>query len=133
MYIKELNLPKLPAELEDMVRSYKHDMGPPYEWITANQELTDWCNQNVCPMTHWGVQLINRNMGIHTDTYSQVKINYIVDTGGDPITNFYDNNNTLIDSIVCKPQTWYIMKTDQLHEVVNVKGFRISLAGKIFP
>jgi hypothetical protein len=133
MYIKELNLPKLPAELEAMVLEYKNP-GPGYQWITANSDITDWCNQNICPTTHWGIQLINRNIAVHTDTYSQVKINYIVETGGDPVTNFYDNNNNLTDSIVCKPKTWYIMKTDQLHEVVNMnRHTRISVAGKIFP
>ena len=132
MFIKELNLPSVPAELEYLIRELINSTPVGYQWITVTSELKDWCNQNICPSTHWGVQLIKSDLELHKDASSQVKINYLLDTGGDVVTNFYDNNK-LIDTIICKPRTWYIMKTDQLHEVRNVTGTRISLAGKVFP
>lgn len=133
MFIKELNLPKVPAELEQLIWKLVNDKPVGYQWITVTGELHDWCNQNICPSTHWGVQLIQLNMPQHTDGVSQVKINYLLDTGGDATTRFYDNNNILTDTVICKPRTWYIMKTDQLHEVINLTGTRVSLSGKVFP
>lgn len=132
MFIKELRLPTIPIELEYQIWELVNATPVGYQWITVNSNLKDWCNQNICPSTHWGVQLIKLDLPLHRDAASQVKINYLLDTGGDAVTNFYDNDK-LIDTVICKPRTWYIMKTDQLHEVLNITGTRVSLAGKVFP
>jgi len=149
MTVKRILLPKLPTDIIDEVyksievgtnqafegdnASYKTDQ---YAWIAANQIVQDWCNANISPDIYWGVQVITSDMPVHKDLGTQLKFNYIIDSGGDNVvTNFYNDNFELTSSTTCDLNTWYILDVATHHDVKNIEQGkqRVSITGRILP
>ncbi len=147
--VKRLMLPKVPPNIIDEVHNsirdginrawegdraqYKLDQ---YSWIPGNSAVQSWCSENICPDIYFGIQVITANLPIHRDIETEVKFNYVIDSGGDlPETSFYTDEHELIESIVLQPHIWHILNVHKFHDVKNVTPgkTRISIVGRITP
>ena len=147
--IKKILLPPIPQHVIDAVfdsmatgenkafedenKKYKLDF---YSWIPGNEIVQQWCNKNISPDIYWGIQVITKDMPIHKDLGTESKFNYIINSGGpNVITNYYNNDEELIESCCCDINTWYILNTKVKHDVKNIilGEARISIAGRITP
>jgi hypothetical protein len=98
----------------------------------------------------------NGKMLPHTDSDRKFAINYFIETGGENvITSWYkekskpiydrhsvDGHNKqvnigtilkyedleLLDSVKCQKNKWYIIRTDVIHDVVNLNGIRTMIS-----
>jgi hypothetical protein len=151
MFVKKLFLPRLSNHIIDQIyESIEHNTNswdktdiPPeydkfkmYNWMPANDIIQDWCRSYISPDLYWGVQVINSDLPMHKDYGTEIKFNYLIDTGGDQsITNYHDDQGNLLDSYVLKSHTWYILDVSTNHSVSNIEKnrLRISLTSRIKP
>ena len=139
MFAKEIKFPRIPDEIADNVRQQaikwvEHDnvAKENYGWIPANTIVDKWGKENVCEYAQWAVQVLIADLPKHIDENSQVKIQFLLETGGKNVISKSYKNNYVVHSIVCDADKWYILKTDEFHGVYGVTGVRIALAAKIY-
>jgi len=133
--------------------------------IKDYKPLMDWLNQTI---PHLDPSLIviaqmqtsKENMPsthiVHSDIGREFALNYIIDTGGDAVTSWYQengkqisrtkiqrgqqsdsgfvdyNNLEILESAVLEKNKWYLISTDVLHDVDNIIGSRKSISIGIF-
>jgi hypothetical protein len=139
MFVKEISLPKVPTHLLDIVRQQALDWvesvrgtDKMYRWIPANTIVEKWCKENICEYAQWAVQVLTADVPKHVDENSQVKIQYLLESGGENVTSKSYKNDYVVHSMVCDTDKWYILKTDEFHGVYGVTGVRIALAARIY-
>ena len=146
--IKKLILPKVPnyiiIEVHNSIRdgvdqawlgdraTQKLDQ---YSWIPGNSTVQAWCTANISPDIYFGIQVITGDLPIHRDIGTEVKFNYVIEPGGESVTNFYSDEYKLIESVVLQPHNWYILNVNIFHDVKNITpgATRVSIVGRISP
>jgi hypothetical protein len=143
-YIQYLNLPKIPQYVIDsLIRDVEqhrahhnsNKYGNVYVWSDLSTDLLNtWCRENISDEMYYGLQLMPNDVPIHQDVGTKIKINYLIDTGGNNVlTNFYDNDGTTeLASYCIDVGRWHIFKADTHHEVKNIENTRISVTSRIF-
>ena len=141
-YVRYLNFPQLPDYILQKI-NFNFDQyeskspGRNYVWTDSfNQEIDEWCKQNICEDMYWAFQIITGELPMHQDKGTKVKMIYLLDTGGpDVYTEFYsDDQTTLLQSVKLELHRWHIMKVDVFHRVTGVESgkTRFSITGRIF-
>ena len=138
MYYEYKEFPSIPENLlespdavinkstEGMHSAFKFN--PFYQTRNAVPELTEWASQIIKQPFSIKYQIINEGIPIHKDFGRFTALNYILDTGGDNVlTNFYDNNKVLVDSVCFPPKKWHIIRTDMYHNVTNHTHTRVAV------
>ena len=85
-----INLPLPPKELLDAVPVDPEDYDP---YIVANKgrfcrskknadELNQWCKKNISRGLEWDLQIIKKDLGIHVDTGTKLKLFLLIKSGG---------------------------------------------------
>ena len=149
-YIQYLNLPAIPNEILAKIPTDSADYTDfskivipngknkdRYRWTDVNnQELNQWCNENICADMYYAFQFMIGNSRLHKDIGTLTKINYVLDTGGDDVlTEFFaDDQVTKLASYKIEPKRWHIFKADTYHQVINVKPgkTRFAVTARIF-
>jgi hypothetical protein len=141
MTFRYLNLPPIPKHIVDDL-NHDYDRFEPipgttsrsyYRYIRSmsfTEELRDWCNENVCQLELWGVQLIKYNIPIHKD-FNGIKqrLTYVIETGGDNVeTIFYDDNKEITQVSVIEPFRWHLLDAGVYHSVKGVSPGNIRFA-----
>ena len=143
-YIQHLKFPKLPDEIVaninfnlteyDKKVDYSEEFN--YVWTDSfNAHVNAWCKEHICESMHWGFQIITGDLIPHRDQGTLTKINYVLTAGGSSVyTNFYDDNNNLIDSVIIPEHSWHIFKADSIHGVTGVESgkSRFAITGRVF-
>lgn len=139
MFVKEIALPEIPAELLAIVRHQALDWvesvkgtNKMYQWIPANSTVEKWCKENICEYAQWAVQVLIGDLPKHIDENSQVKIQYLLEAGGENVISKSYKNDYVVHSMACDTNKWYILQTDEFHGVYGVTGIRIALAARIY-
>ena len=139
MFVKEIKLPLVPTHIGDIVKrqaiqwvEYDNTSNENYGWIPANPAVEKWCKENICEYAQWAVQVLTGDLPKHIDENSQVKIQFLLDTGGENVISKSYKNDYIVHSIVCDNNKWYILQTDEFHGVYGVTGVRIALAARIY-
>ena len=141
MTVRQVNMPSVPQHVVTEIYNCV-DQGTSavvydnYSWMPANNAVQAWCKQHVSPDMYWGIQVITGNLKMHKDIGTCIKFNYIIDTAGPHVvTNFYNDNHELLESVILKSHTWYLMDVAVYHsvELVDPGQTRISLTGRVFP
>jgi hypothetical protein len=69
---------------------------------------------------------------IHKDA-RHYAINYLITSGGDNVvTEFYDDNDVMIDSYIQQPGEWYFLNTLNKHCVRGITGKRTQVSYSIY-
>jgi hypothetical protein len=139
MFVKEIKLPEVPSNIADIVKQqaikwieYDNVANENYGWIPANTIVDNWGKENVCAYAHWAVQVLIADLPKHVDKSSQIKIQYILEPGGNNVISKSYKNDYVVHSTVCDANKWYILQTSEFHGVYGVTGVRIALAAKIY-
>jgi hypothetical protein len=139
MYIDFIDLPSVPEELLEsitqimtkptiVILSYE---GKPVSIESiqrkkVSDQLNEWL-QSVCNFSVVSQYLLlNSNSPIHRDPRIRPRAyNYLLDTGGsNVITTVYDNDQTILKSMVIPSKTWYCLETGRLHGVQGIEPGR---------
>ena len=147
-YYRYIDLPKLPENILKNINRNFHEYEKKdnvrnaisyqvYTWSDSfNEEINQWCQENICSSMYWGFQIINGDIPVHRDMNTLTKFTYILDSGGPEVfTEWYDEDqSTVIDSVVLETHRWHILKVDAFHSVRGVQpGMkRFSITGRIF-
>ena len=144
-YIQYLNLPSIPADLvatinkeykEHQLHNNQRSHGNYYVWSDLNnQSINTWCQANICSSVYFAFQMMCLDVPTHKDHVSQIKINYVLETGGDQVlTNFYDDDQNLLESYCIEPNRWHIFDASVYHSVTNIAAnqVRFGITGRIF-
>ena len=148
-YIQYFNLPQIPKDLIDSVvpqtlidsfnsgnRKYERQVNT-YVWSDeSNEKINSWGQENICSDMYYAFQLMTGSLPIHKDNGTKIKLNYLIDTGGDNVvTTFYDDDQTTeLASYNIPVNKWHLFKADTYHSVSNITPgqIRFSITGRIF-
>ena len=147
-YIQYLNLPAIPDDIlerlklanitTDSTKQVVNQAVHSKNWWTDtnNQELNQWCCENICADMYYAFLVMIANSPLHKDVGTLTKINYVLDTGGENVlTEFYaDDQVTKLASYKIEPKRWHIFKADTYHTVINVEPekTRFAVTSRIF-
>lgn len=145
-YLQYINLPRIPQEILDQLpkdlnefksKSDRPDSFSQYRWTDDhNEQLNQWCKENICADMYWGFQFMTNDMPKHTDHNTKTKFVYLIEPGGNEVhTRFWtDDHNTQVDDHIIKPHRWHILKVDKVHSVdgIELGSTRWSVTGRIF-
>lgn len=141
-FVRYINFPKIPSviinNLPKDINQYKSilDLGNYTNSNTYNEEIMEFCSNNICPGVEWRQQFITGDLIKHIDYGVTSKFLYIYEQGGDNvITRFWDDSKQILLKeyhIACN--RWIIMKVDTYHSVHNIDigKIRRAIVGWIF-
>jgi hypothetical protein len=141
--IRYLNLPKLPDELTSKINYNYNEYAEKYKTKTGNyiwsdsfnEEINEWCKKNICEDMYWAFQIIKNDLLVHKDVGTEVKLSYLLKTGGDDAITYFTEEDgvTVTHRYVVEPFRWHLLKADVPHGVSGVNDIRFSITGRIFP
>lgn len=139
-YHIKMNWPTVPDRLANELIQYAaaaHD-----SWVTTisrghykqfhlPQDLRQWAYDNLPIPPTYDVMLFQYD-GIaegtrHIDTIRTHSYNYLLLTGGDTYTSWYDEEGTMLDTIQYDLHTWYRHEGSVRHGVSNMTSKRLAL------
>lgn len=100
---------------------------PTYTLHTAPSEIEQFLKPYFNANANFAFQLITQNLPIHKDFGRTQCFNYIINTGGNVKTVWYDNDLNKIESVVFPVRKWHSIKVDNFHNVTDVINTRISI------
>lgn len=143
-YIRYLNVPKFPQQIIDSATRdfslYERKVDSrfdTYMWTDSfNEQINQWCQSNICSNMYFAFQIITGDLAMHKDRGTKIKMNYLIQTGGDDVlTEFFDDDQqTKLASYNIVADRWHIFKADTYHSVTNIAPgqVRFSITGRIF-
>lgn len=139
--IKELYFPQLPEELENKVHNIVKDyvekdkLTKSFTWTNDDvSEINQWAWKNISKDLHFGIFIIDRDIEIHVDRYSNTKLSYYLNLGGDDVTStFYRDRegNQLLEQTIIQNKKWYTFNAQVWHTVQNVTKLRYGISTSI--
>lgn len=132
--IEEVNLPPIPSEL---ILTYNEILKQPiwtthtregkvyevdwYKVYVANESLQEWIRQQFDDQIECIEYIIAyRALDLHRDMERTRAFNYVIQTGGNMVTEVVDyNKETVLASAECKLNTWYLLNVDLPHRVIG--------------
>jgi hypothetical protein len=141
-YIQYLKLPPVPeilvtevlSAVDDIIASSKSNYGN-YHWSDfKNQQIDEWCKENICQDMYWGFQAIQGDLDIHQDIGTKTKLIYLLSTGGPGVKTSFWDQGILLDEYLIPNNCWHVLKADTFHSVSGIVPgqIRFSITGKIF-
>ena len=140
-----VNFPQIPKEILEKInwnlseyqRKAFTNYADSYLWSDDfNQEIDQWGKANICDSMYFAFQIISADLAMHKDRSTKIKLSYILQTGGPrAATEWYNDQEELIQSAVLEPFRWHIFKADTYHAVKNIDPgqSRFSITARIFP
>lgn len=139
-YYEKINLPKIPLEVLDPldkiltfndefkdVWDADNDLSQTYANYTVPQKLQDYIQTLFDFPVKVNYQVIHKKLPKHKDIgIVGKKYNYIIDTGGDVYTRWY-NNDTVVFEIKSKPFEWHTLQIDVEHDITTPSHTRLSV------
>ena len=141
-YYEKINLPKIPLELLDpidKIMTFKDEFdsqglfddtnfNQTYAIYTAPQKLHDYIQTLFDFPVKVNYQVIHKKLPKHKDIgIVGKKYNYLIDTGGDVYTRWYDDNDTVLFEIKSKPFEWHALQIDIEHDITTPSHTRLSV------
>lgn len=132
--IEESNIPPVPTEL---ILTYDEILKQPiwtthtregkvyevdwYKVYVANESLQQWIRAQFDSKIECIEYIIAyRALDLHRDMERTRAFNYVIQAGGALATEVLDyDKETVLNSVICKPLTWYYLNVDLPHRVVG--------------
>jgi hypothetical protein len=135
------HLPHIPEEIaslltEENIRKEHNQFiardGERYEvpWYSihkANLELTEFLKPYFPETMRISVQLITRELLIHKDKGRTTAYNYVIKSGGNVSTVWFDDDKNEIDRVIFPEREWYKLDLSVFHNVYDVTSTRIAI------
>lgn len=157
--LRKINLPQIPPEILGNINhnygeySKKWKERPDDQSVytlsdSFNEEINAWAKEHICDSIYYEFQMITADTDIHKDTepwmeekveynsgLPHIKFIYLLESGGDNVrTEFFDDDQNLLDSYIIEKHVWYIFNTDRYHRVIGMEPnkTRFAIVGHIF-
>ena len=139
MYITYLDLPSIPQELLESVdeilnkpfsQGTAFDRDPDFRLKDVPNDTANYIKSIFDMDINIRYQLINRDLPLHVDKVDRrIAFNYLLDPGGENVlTNVFDNDMNLTDSIKIETHKWHRLQTSMPHLVKNIQTTRIAIS-----
>jgi hypothetical protein len=135
--------PKIPLELhqqvshiitneQDELDKFVGSFYAPYKLFPITGELGNWLKSNL-PMKFgscFHIHVITDDLVVHKDYMQEkYKVNYIFETGGSLVrTNFYNDNQILVESHQVSPYEWHWFDGTTYHNATNIEPGKKRIA-----
>lgn len=135
MYNYFPQIPKIPESIinitEEEIRRipdrFKGTETSTYTLHNATQELKEFL-QPYFNETDVAFQLITDDLPIHKDFGRTSCYNYLIKSGGEASTVWYDDDLKEIDRVIFPTHVWHNINVETFHKVVDVIDTRISIS-----
>jgi hypothetical protein len=138
-FVQYLSLPLIPSNILERVSldPKDYDLNNGSYWTDQHNHLINaWCQQNICPDMYFAFQCFTGPVDLHQDTGTQIKLNYVLSTGGNQVaTEFYaDDRTTLLDSHIIEPNRWHMFRANVYHCVRGIETgqTRFAITARVF-
>jgi hypothetical protein len=129
-------IPQIPDEIinltEDEIRKIPNKFNgvkaTKYSLHTATQELNDFLKPYFDNNVNIAFQLITDDLPLHKDYGRTNCYNYIIKSGGDVSTVWYDDNAKEIDRVIFPTGVWHNINVTKFHNVVGINSTRIAIS-----
>ena len=103
-----------------------------YASFKVQDNLSDFVNKYFDYEVNVKYQVIRKELPVHTDFgVGDVKFNYIVDTGGDVTTRWWDEDHwNILHETICKERTWHKLRIDVPHDITPPSTPRITIVAR---
>lgn len=144
-FVKYLNLPPVP---EDILARINRDFSmydkkgtdrqhPDIFWSDDyNEEVNEWCRENISSDLYFAFSILGKDVGIHIDNITTVKLNLVVDPGGsNQLTRFFDTEGNLLKAYSVPVNRWHILDVIYPHDSVGIEPgrTRLLITTRVFP
>lgn len=108
--------------------------GERYEvpWFSAHDilfpEVIEFLRPHFEPDMKIKIQLMTRELLIHKDQKRTSCYNYLVDTGGNVSTVWFDDDKNEIERVILPEKTWYKLNVGVFHNIYDVTSTRIAVS-----
>lgn len=117
------------SEVEKRENIFKLKAYSYYRQFLVNENLNDWLKTIFDFKFHASYQVIRNGISIHKDFNRNECFNYLINSGGkNVITNFYDDNNILIDNMNIPEKIWHRLDVSKFHGIDNIENIRYSVS-----
>lgn len=138
-FIQYVNFPSIPTEIlqsiSTNINDYQFESGS-YWTDQHNQILNNWCQANICNSMYFAFQCFSDSVGLHKDHETQIKLNYIITTGGNQvITEFLANDKTTkLAEYQIEPHRWHLFQANVYHCVQGIEPgqTRFAITARVF-
>ena len=129
-------IPQIPNELinitEEEIRKIPNKFNgvkaTKYSLHDVTKELDNFIRPYFTNDVNIAYQLITDELPIHKDYGRTNCYNYIINTGGDVSTVWYDNNLQEIERVVFPTHTWHNINVETFHNVIGINSTRIAIS-----
>lgn len=138
-FYKKLDLPIIPydilptfEELKDFDGLFVTPSNQKFMCADAPDDINNYVNSFFEDKVMVGVQAILGDLQKHSDYgLKGTKIIYNYELGGDDVTTeWYDEDNNIIERVIFDPFTWYELDIETPHSVSGITGIRMALQVK---
>lgn len=123
--LTEENIRKIPNEFS-AIDGERYEI-PWYSIHRCNEELTDFLAPYFPEKMKIRVQLITRELLIHKDQGRTHAYNYVIKSGGNVSTVWFDDNKTEIERVIFPERAWYKLNVGVFHNVYDLTSTRIAI------
>jgi hypothetical protein len=129
-------IPQIPNELinitEEEIRKIPNKFNgvkaTKYSLHDVTKELDNFLRPYFNNDVNIAYQLITDELPIHKDYGRTNCYNYIINTGGDVSTVWYDDNLQEIERVVFPTYTWHNINVETFHNVIGIDSTRIAIS-----
>ena len=129
-------IPQIPNELinltEEQIRKIPNKFNgvkaTKYSLHTATKKLEEFLTPYFDNNVNIAFQLITDNLPVHKDYGRTNCYNYIIKSGGDVSTVWYDDNLKEIDRVVFPTRIWHNINVEKFHNVIGINNTRIAIS-----
>ena len=129
-------IPKIPDNLinitEEEIRKIPNKFNgvkaTKYSLHTVTKELEDFLTPYFDNDVNIAFQLITDELPVHKDYGRTNCYNYIIKSGGNVSTVWYDDNLKEIDRVIFPKHIWHNINVETFHNVVGINNTRIAIS-----
>lgn len=130
------HIPQIPNDLinitEEEIRKIPNKFNgvkaTKYSLHNVTKELDNFLRPHFNNDVNINYQLITDELPIHKDYGRTNCYNYIIKTGGDVSTVWYDDNLQEIERVVFPTHTWHNINVETFHNVIGIDSTRIAIS-----
>ena len=129
-------IPQVPEEIINLTEEQIRKIPDRFDGVKASRytlhdatkELKDFLQPHFSNKVDIAFQLITDDLPIHKDFGRTSCYNYIIKSGGEASTVWYDDSMKEIDRVVFPTCVWHHINVEKYHNVIDIKDTRIAIS-----